>query len=155
MADWSDLLAAAACVAADPRIAPLLDDPKVSDADLVSLMIEAAGGKAGQAGGNLLRLLAENGRLAVLPEIQSQFEALRADMEQVVDVEVVTAMEMAVDQRDRLQAALQALTGRKVRMHDRIDPSLIGGAVVHAGDLVIDGSLAGRLDKLRTALVAQ
>ena len=111
-----------------------------------------AGGAGGKEGRNFLRALAANRRLVLLPEITAQFETLRAEIENVIDVEIVTAAEIAAPQQKRLTEALTRRLGREVRMHTRIDESLIGGAVVRAGDLVIDGSLKGRLARLNSAL---
>jgi F-type H+-transporting ATPase subunit delta len=110
---------------------------------------------AGEPGRNFLRALAENRRLALLPEIAAQFGKLRAETENVVDVEVIAAREIAAPQERRLAAALKKRLGREVRMHTRIDQSLLGGAIVRAGDLVIDGSLKGRLERLGSALQNQ
>jgi len=152
MAGWSKLLAAAATAASDPRVARLFGNPHVTGAELVELLGGLSGKAAGQGGGNFLKALAENRRLALLPQIAEQFEKLRADVEGVVDVEVIAAREIAAPQEKKLKAALTKRLGRDVRMHTRIDESLLGGAIVRAGDLVIDGSLKGRLAQLGSAL---
>jgi F-type H+-transporting ATPase subunit delta len=149
---WSKLLGMAAATAADPRVARLIGNPHVTGLQLVELLTGIAGGAAGKQGHNFLHALAENRRLALLPEIATQFETLRAEIENVVDVEVIAAREIAAPQQKRLAEALKRRLGREVRMHTRIDESLIGGAIVRAGDLVIDGSLKGRLARLGSAL---
>ena len=151
-ASWSKLLGSAATAAADPRVSRLIGHPLVTGDQLVGLLAEASGMAGGEQGGNFLRTLAANRRLALLPEISAQFEALRAETENVVDVEVIAAREIAPEQEKKLAAALKRRLGRDVRMHTRIDDSLIGGAIVRAGDLVIDGSLKGRLARLGSAL---
>jgi F-type H+-transporting ATPase subunit delta len=153
LADWSAALDAAAQVAADPRVEPLLSSPQVPAAAITGLIAEAAGAAAGPVR-NFLDLLAENGRLAWLPEIAAQYEVLRREAEQVADVEVVSAMDLDEAQKARLAQALRTRLGREVRMHTRTDASLIGGAIVRAGDLVIDGSLKGRLGRLATEMNA-
>lgn len=152
LAAWSKLLGAAAQGAADSRVARLIGNPHVTGGELVALLGGLSKQAGGEAGTNFLRALAENGRLALLPEIAAQFEKLRADVEGVVDVEVVAAREIAAPQQKKLEAALAKRLGRDVRMHTRIDETLLGGAVVRAGDLVIDGSLKGRLERLGSAL---
>jgi F-type H+-transporting ATPase subunit delta len=152
LAAWSKLLGASAIGAKDPRVARLIGNPHVTGDELVALLGGLSGDAAGDGGKNFLRALAENGRLTLLPEIAEQYEQLRADVENVVDVEVVAAREIAAPQQKRLEAALAKRLGRAVRMHTRIDETLIGGAVVRAGDLVIDGSLKGRLERLGSAL---
>ena len=152
LADWSKLLGTAASVAADSRVARLIGNPHVTGDELVELLGGIAGGAGGKEGRNFLRALAANRRLVLLPEIAAQFETLRAEVENVIDVEIVTAAEIAAPQQKRLTDALTRRLGREVRTHTRIDESLIGGAVVRAGDLVIDGSLKGRLARLGSAL---
>jgi F-type H+-transporting ATPase subunit delta len=152
LASWSKLLGAAALGAADSRVARLIGNPHVTSDALVDLLGGLSKQAAGVGGQNFLRALAENRRLALLPEIAAQFEQLRAEVEGVVDVEVVAAREIAAPQRKKLEAALARRLGREVRMHTRIDESLLGGAIVRAGDLVIDGSLKGRLERLGSAL---
>jgi len=154
LAQFSALLAAASAVVADERVARLIGNPHVPTAELVQLVAEAAGEAADEHGRNFLRTVAHNGRLALLPEIAAQFETLRAEVENVVDVELVAAMQVEPAQQDRLLQALRRRFGREVRLHTRIDASLIGGAVVRAGDLVIDGSLKGRLERLSSAMTA-
>lgn len=151
---WSGLLGAAATAVADPRVAALIGSPHVSSDELVALLADAAGPDADEHGRNFLRAVAANRRLALLPEIARQYEALRADAEGVVDVELIAAMPVEEPQRQRLVAALERRLKRQVRVHTRIDASLIGGAIVRAGDLVVDGSLKGRLERLSAAMTA-
>lgn len=155
LATWSGLLEAAAAIVADPRVARLIGNPHVGAAELVGLITGIVGGAGGDEGRNFLSVLAEGGRLGLLPEIAVQYAALRAGVEHVVDVELTSAMEVAPEQRSRLTAALaRRFGGREVRLHVNLDPSLFGGAIVRAGDLVIDGSLKGRLERLGSALTA-
>jgi F-type H+-transporting ATPase subunit delta len=152
LATWSTMLGAAATAAVDPRVSRLIGNPQVTGEQLVELLADVSKGAAGQGGTNFLLALAENHRLALLPEIAEQFETLRAEVENVVDVEVIAAQEIAPAQQKKLAAALAKRLGREVRMHTKIDETLIGGAIVRAGDLVIDGSLKGRLARLGSAL---
>ena len=149
---WSLLLQAGAAVAADERVARLLGSPHVTVEEMTSLFVDAAGGAADEHGRNFIAAVAHNGRLGLLPEIASQYETLRAEVENVVDVELTAAMPVEPAQQERLVAALRRRLGRDVRINTRIDTSLIGGAVVRAGDLVIDGSLKGRLERLSSAM---
>jgi F-type H+-transporting ATPase subunit delta len=152
LAARSTMLGAAAMAAVDPRVSRLIGNPHVTGEQLVELLADASKGAAGPGGTNFLLALAENHRLALLPEIAEQFETLRAEVENIVDVEVIAAQEIAPAQQKKLAAALKKRLGREVRMHTRIDETLIGGAIVRAGDLVIDGSLKGRLARLGSAL---
>jgi F-type H+-transporting ATPase subunit delta len=154
-ASWSKLLGAAAAAAEDSRVARLIGNPHVTGDELVDLLGGVSKQAAGDDGKNFLRALAANRRLALLPLIAQQYEKLRAEVEGVVDVEVIAAREIAAPQEKKLAAALKKRLGREVRMHTRIDENLIGGAIVRAGDLVIDGSLKGRLERLGSALQNQ
>jgi F-type H+-transporting ATPase subunit delta len=151
-AEWSQGLQAAAEIVADPRVAALSKSPQSSQADLVSFIAEVAGNKLNAGMQNFVRVLAENHRLLLLPEIAAHYEALRADVENTIDVEVVSAVALNSAQADKLSQALSARLKRKVRMQNSVDATLLGGAVVRAGDLVIDGSLKGRLQRLATEL---
>jgi len=152
LAAWSKLLGAGAAAVTDPRVDRLLGHPHVTAEQLVALLHGLSKKAAGEEGENFLRTLAENDRLGLLPEIAQQFEAMRAEAEGIVDVEIVAAREIAAPQKKRLTQALERRLGREVRMQVRIDESLIGGAIVRAGDLVIDGSLKGRLARLGSTL---
>ncbi len=151
---WSVLLGRAAAVVADPRVAGFVGSPHVGSDQIVALLADAAGDAADEHGRNFLRALAANRRLPLLPEIAAQYEELRAEAEGVVDVELVAAMPVEAPQQQRLVAALERRFKRQVRVHTRIDASLIGGAVVRAGDLVVDGSLKGRLERLSATVTA-
>jgi F-type H+-transporting ATPase subunit delta len=142
----------AATVVADPQVHGLLGNPHVTPAQLAELVNGIAG--LDENGRNFITLLAQNRRLGFLPEIAALFEQMKAEVENAVDVEVVAATQLSPDQESRYAAALQKKLGRQVRLHTRVDGSLLGGAVLKAGDLVIDGSLKGRLDRLATELTA-
>ena len=152
LTEWSKLLGTAAAAAEDPGVKRLIGNPHVTSDELVELLGGLSKQAAGEEGRNFLRALAENRRLMLLPHIHAHFEKLRAEVEGIVDVEVIAAREIAAAQEKKLAAALEKLLGREVRMHTKIDESLLGGAIVRAGDLVIDGSLRGRLERLGTAL---
>lgn len=157
-AGWSRLLAVGGAVAADATVLPLIGNPKVPVAKLVELIAQIAGASGVQMdvpGRNFLAVLAQNNRLTLLPEIAAQYERLRAETENAVDVEVVSALPLAQPQRDALVAALTKRFARQVRLRESIDESLIGGALIRAGDLVIDGSLKGRLERLTHQMTAQ
>ena len=149
---WSEALAFCARVAQDPQVQALMGNTRVTRAQLAELFIDLAGERLDAEGRNLMRLLAENRRLAVLPEIAVQFEALRAEAEHTLQADLVAAFEVSEAQRRRIAARLTERLGRTVNLRCVVDPALIGGAVVRAGDLVIDGTVAGRLRKLSVAL---
>ena len=148
-AGWSDALGFAARIAADPRVAALLGNPDLGRAEAVALLSPDG---AGELFGNFLALLADNHRLALLPEIAGLYEDLRAEAERVVKARVTSAAELPAGELEAIRAALARRFGREVQIETAIDASLIGGAVIDAGDVVIDGSLRGKLARLQTAL---
>jgi F-type H+-transporting ATPase subunit delta len=95
-----------------------------------------------------MQLLADNNRLAVLPEIATQYAVLRAEVENTVEVTVTSALPLDAAQSEKLTQALTRRLRRTVRLHAEVDASLIGGAIVRAGDFVVDGSLRGRIERL-------
>ena len=148
-AQWSDALAFAARVAADPRVQALLGHPHLTRADAVSLLSPDA---SSETFGNFLALLADNRRLPLLPEIAGLFEELRADAERIVKAKITSATALQAGELDGIKAALKRRFGREVELQTAVDESLIGGAVIDAGDVVIDGSLRSKLARLQTAL---
>ena len=153
---WSAALGEASGLMADSRIADLVTNPKLSADQVVSLFagLGSSGADPGFDGHwqNFVRLLAENKRLDVLPDITTQYASLRAQYENEVDVEVTSAVAMSEAQTAKMAAALKARFKRDVRMTTSIDPALLGGAVIRAGDLVIDGSINGRLLRMASEL---
>jgi F-type H+-transporting ATPase subunit delta len=147
-AQWSSVLATASAVVADPRVETLLVSPRVKPTELVDLIAGIAGESLDENGRNFLNTLAENRRLGLLPEIAEMYETLRAEIEHIADVEIISATQLTDAQRGRLTEALKRRLKREIRLHVSVDPSLIGGAIVRSGDLVIDGSLKARLDRL-------
>jgi F-type H+-transporting ATPase subunit delta len=154
LAPWSQALKVAAQVVKDPRVEGLLDNPRVTAAELAELVIGIAGADLGKHGENFVRTLAANRRLAYLPEISAQFEVLKDAAQGVADVTVTSAAALDAAEQKKLAAALEKRLKRKVRLHTEVDPGLIGGAIVRAGDLVIDGSLSTRLERIAYELTA-
>ncbi len=152
-AAWSERLAALAEVVAHEEVRDLLGNPRVETEQLVALVTAAAGKALDGEGENLVRLLAANRRLTLVAEIAAIYERLRAEAEGIVDVEVISAQPLEKAQQDKIAAALGKRLGREVRLHCREDESVVGGAVIRAGDLVIDGSVRGQLERLSGALV--
>ncbi|MEN5210228.1 F0F1 ATP synthase subunit delta [Stenotrophomonas terrae] len=148
-APWSDALAFSARVAADPRVSALLSNPELARGDAVALLAPEA---ADENYGRFLSLLAQSRRLQQLPEIAGLFEQLRAEAEHVVKATVTSATQMSADELEKIKAALCKRFGREVEVSTAVDASLIGGAVIDAGDVVIDGSLKGKLSRLQSAL---
>jgi F-type H+-transporting ATPase subunit delta len=154
LAAWSEALRTAAIVVQDRRVQDLLGNPAVRVGELAQLLIDLAGASLDEHGRNFVRTLADNRRLAFLPEISALFEQFKDEAEGVTDVTVTTAVPLENAQRAALAAALERRLRRQVRLQCETDPQLIGGAVVRAGDLVIDGSVRGRLDRIAYQLTA-
>jgi F-type H+-transporting ATPase subunit delta len=151
---WSGVLNAAATAVSDPRLKALIGSPRVTAKQLADFIAELAQVAPGVGSRRMLDALAENHRLAYLPEIAQQFDALKDEAEGVVDVHVTSAAALGVDEQQKLTAALERRFGRKVRVHAQVDPELIAGAIVRAGDLTIDGSYKSRLERLAFELTA-
>jgi F-type H+-transporting ATPase subunit delta len=151
---WSESLRVAAAVVSDPRVQELLGNPRVTSGELAQLVIDIAGPDLGEHGANFVRTLADNHRLAYLPEISALFDELKDEAEKIVDVTVTSAAPLDDTQRKTLATALERKLKRGIRMQCHTDPSLIGGAVLQAGDLVIDGSLRTQLNRITYELTA-
>ena len=154
LGSWSEMLHALALVGADARLRQAISDPNLSSAQVAGMFIAILSGRLDAGGENFVRVLADNGRLELLAEIQAQFEALKNEREGVVEAEVHSAFELSASQVADLQQRLEKRTGRKVRTQVHVDKDLIGGVKLVLGDKVIDGSARAQLAALETALKA-
>jgi F-type H+-transporting ATPase subunit delta len=159
LATWSEALDVASQFMADGQVAEYLGDPAFDNKqrlEFLTGLFDKAGarvlGGKDQKGTNFLKLLLEYRRVAVLPEIAEHFEAMKAVVENVVEVTVTSATAISKKQQDTISKALRERLGRDVNIETQVDENLIGGAVIRAGDVVIDGSLRARLEGLATAL---
>lgn len=149
---WSAMLKTLSAVVQDSAVKSLLDAPGRSAQQQSDTLVELCGEALDDKGSNLVRLLAQNRRLPLIPFISEQFEALKAQREQTVEVELVSARALGDEQSARLAQALGKKLDRQVNVRHSVDPTLIGGVLIRAGDTVIDGSIRGRLNKLAEAL---
>jgi F-type H+-transporting ATPase subunit delta len=152
---WSKQMAGLAAIAADAGLAAALIDPRLKREQHAEIVLGAAsdlGLSLGEGVQNLVRVLAENQRLSVMPEIARQFAQRRAADQKLTQVDITSAMEMDAASQEQLAEALRQRLGTDVNVQVQVDPSLIGGAIVRAGDLVIDASVRGRLAQLETVL---
>ena len=163
LSGWSVALETAGAFLADGQVAKFLGNPELGDDQRLEFLRDLfkAAGRDGallagknDKGSNFLRLLLEYGRVGVLPEIAEHFDALKADAENTVDVIITSAAPMSAAQQKAVVEALKARLGRDINLETQIDETLIGGAVIRAGDVVIDGSLRSRLSGLSNALIA-
>jgi len=152
LAGWSDALGFAARVAADPQVAALLGNPALTTNDAITLLSPEQSSVDADTFGRFVSLLADNRRVALLPEIAGLFDEMRFEAERVVKARVTSAAALPAGELDTLKAALRKRFGREVEVETAVDESLIGGAVIDAGDVVIDGSLRGKLGRLQAAL---
>jgi F-type H+-transporting ATPase subunit delta len=157
---WSDSLASAGLLFADNALVEYLGNPQFDNAqrlEFLSGLFAKAGVKmldgSDSKGTNFVKLLLENGRTVVLPEIAAHFEVLKAQVENSVDATVTSATALSKEQVREIASALQQRLGCSVKIETEIDENLIGGAVIRAGDVVIDGSLRARLEGLANALI--
>lgn len=145
---WGDVLNLMASVATDAAMTDLLDNPQLSREQKGELLLKVIGDKLNQQQTNLIKLMAENGRLKALPEVADQFEIFRAEAEGKIDAEAVSAFALSEEQEKSIIATLKAKLGREITLTTSIDESLIGGVIIKAGDTIIDGSMKSRLESL-------
>lgn len=150
--NWSDMLGFLSLVVVDKDLAGIISNPKVSQEKLTELMVDIGQEQLKQEGINFLKLLIQNGRLALAPLIADQYESYKADHEGYVDVEVSGAYSLTKEDQKRFSKVLEEKLGKKVNITTSIDKSLIGGFLARAGDKVIDGSLKGQLQQLAKKL---
>jgi len=149
---WSKALETAASVCAEPRVSAVLASPEHTSEALASLVIELCGDALDTEQGNFIKVLAANKRLSLLAEINELFTALKAEQERSVDVTVISAYPVASEAQATLTSVLSKKLARDVNVATEVDESLLGGVLIRAGDLVIDGSVRGRLNKLSEAM---
>ncbi len=148
LAEWSRMLGVAAAVSGQTAVHAALTDPGRSWQETAALFSDLCGEELSEQARNLVSLLAENKRLTLLPQIRSQFDELKANQERSVDVELVTAFPVSDEVSTALEQGLKTRLAREIRLRASVDQDLIGGAVIRAGDQVIDHSIRGKLDKL-------
>ena len=153
LARWEAMLDLASAIAADEAMAALLDSPEVKSAAAAKIIVDAGGERFNERFRGYLAVLADNGRLPLLPQIASLYRSLRAAAEKRLQVRVVSAVPLDDGQSGRMREALARRFACEIELENEIDERVIGGAVIYAGDEVIDGSLRGRLQKLSSSLV--
>ncbi len=149
---WAKTLSLLAGLSEFDAVAELISAPDQTPAEKADKLIAICGDGLSVEGANFLKNLADNRRLPLLPEIQIQFNAFQAEQDKTLDVDVLAARAMDQAQQDRLAAALQQRLERTINIKVSVDAALIGGAVIRAGDTIIDGSVSGRLARLAEAI---
>lgn len=149
---WSAMLGLASEFARSEPMKALFGDPRVGKAKLSELFVDLCGDVLDEPGRNFIKLLVENDRVSILPEIYSLFETLRAEDESSVDVHICSAFDVSKAAQGAIAKALENRFKKTVQLFVDVDSSLIGGAIIRAGDQVIDGSVKGRLQQLSREL---
>lgn len=149
---WSSMIALSAAVSEEDGVSTVLASPSLSSEQIAEAFIGVCGDELDAKGKNFISLLAENKRLVLLPEISTLFEALKANQEKSVDVEITTAFEISSDVSNKIAQALKDRLKREIILATHVDQSLIGGAIIRAGDNVIDSSVRGKLSKLAESM---
>lgn len=152
LAEWSAMLDFVAAVSQEQSVVQFLGNPKISSEQKAQGFMKLCADKLDAQGSNFVTLLAQNKRLPALSEIAALFEALKSQKEQSVDVEIVSAFALTADQANKLASSLKQKLGREVNVTTAVDTAILGGAIIKAGDLVIDGSVRGKLAKLADTL---
>ena len=149
---WARQLAILAELSQVPRVWALVESPALPDEAKAHQLAELAGADLDEAGRGLVHALAVNKRLPLLPEIRRQFDALKAEADKTLAVEITAATPLTAVDLERFEKALTQRFEQRVEMTSNVDPALLGGAVIRAGDTVFDGSVRGKLDKLAESL---
>jgi len=152
LADWSAMLNLVAEAATNKEVAEVLKNPSLASNDKAELLLEICQSKIDDQGRNFIKLLSEKSRLPLIPVIAEIYEAFKVEQEKSVEAVVTSAFELQAEQQQLLVDALRKRLGREVILKVEIDKRLIGGVVIRTGDLVIDGSIRGKLAKLAESL---
>lgn len=152
LSEWDERLQFLALVCANEQVRDRLDDPTLGHEQLAQLLIDIAGDRLGKSGENLVRLMGENGRLALIPEVSRLFAERVAESQGIVEAEMISATEVSERQQQAVIESLRKRFDSDVRLDVSIDPDLIGGAIIKAGDMVIDGSVRGRMAQMSSRL---
>lgn len=153
LGEWSDMIEALSVIVSDPLVKGLIANPRVKREQLADLIIEVGGKALSDTGKNFVRVLAEKGRLKFVPEVRRIYEQERAESEGRSKVQVTSAFELNDAEKDKITSSMSKRLGTEVDLSVNVDDSLIGGVVIRAGDLVIDASLRGRMNRLANTLL--
>jgi F-type H+-transporting ATPase subunit delta len=149
---WSEMLQSLAEAVSHPEVRAVVTSPRFLKAQIEKLMEGLLATQTKIQQRNFIRILVDNQRLLLLPEIVSLFEALRAEAEKTVNVVVDSAFELSAAQQEKIIATLKARLGREIKLVCKVNKELLGGVVIRAGDKVIDGSVRTRLGEMANAL---
>jgi F-type H+-transporting ATPase subunit delta len=154
MAAWSGIVSELAQIGANPDVQAFAGNPNVTHAQLADTIASLVKSPLNPEAKNFIAMLAENGRINLLPEIAAQFTVLKNAQAGAADATVYSAFELSADQLNSVVATLEKKFGRKLNPTVEVDPSLIGGVRVVVGDEVLDTSVRAKLQQMQNALVA-
>lgn len=149
--NWAEMLNFAALVSENASMRPLLTGG-IASGKLAALFISVCGEQVNTQGQNLIKVMAENGRLEVLTTVSELFTRYRNEWAKEVEADVVSATELSSEQQQQISVSLEKRLARKVKLNCSIDATLIAGMIIRTGDLVIDGSVSGKLARLSDKL---
>ena len=149
---WSELLAVLSQCVAQPEVQSIISSPAVSDEQVIDLLANVSGELMTDDARNFLAVLAQNNRLSLLADINVIYEELREEAEQMMTADVTSALKLTAKQEKDISAALKERLGRDITLNTSVDKTLLGGAIIRAGDLIIDGSALGKLNRLANAI---
>lgn len=149
---WSDFLNDLATVIKDEQINAVIHSARVDGADVGALVCDVMGHKEGDPFANLIMTMAENERLDIIDDVLTQFETLKTEEEGAVDAVIESAQDVTDEQLKKITKGLEKRLGKKVHITTEVNPDLIGGAIIRAGDLVIDGSVSGKIQRMSSAV---
>lgn len=149
---WADMLEFMANIVRDETMARIVADPRVDIDRLTQLMLDICGGRINEIAENFVKLLAENGKLSLMPEISSVFLALKSEAGGAVDATLLAAYPVNAKFEQAIASAMQKKLNREVKFTTEEDKSLLGGVIVRVGDMVIDASVRGQIESLATEL---
>ncbi len=152
LGQWAKMLALLETVVADPRVIAYIGNPNFSAEQIESLLLGICGKKLDGMGRNFVQVLTRNDRLTLLPEIRELFEALKAEQEGMLEVRINSAFPLSKKQESELVRSLKCRYRRKVVTQLNVEPELIGGVIIAVGDHVLDATVRGKLEAMRTAL---
>ncbi len=148
IAEWAGMLDLLVMVVSDPATNALMSNPKISSQQLAELVVDVCADELSPTARNFVRILCENRRLSVMQDIAQAYHEARARQEKRSDVLVTSAFELTPAQQNDINVVMTRRLGTRVELRVEIDPSLIGGVIIRAGDTVVDASLRGRLEQL-------
>ncbi len=148
---WQQMLTFAAEVTRNDDVADLLSNAAIAETQ-ANVFIAICGEELDEHGQNLIKIMAENNRLITLPDVLAQFVQYREAYESTAEVEVISANALTKNQKAKITSAMEKRLSRKVKLNCKIDKSVMAGIIIRSGDMVIDGSIRTRLQRLTDTL---